>query len=208
MKKNRGFTLLISVLIASIMFSISLGISSIIRGEIFLANTGRQSQMAYYAADAGIECAIYWDTLHNDGDYDNNDASPFATSTPDNVGTGIDCGDDDFNNEFDVGERKSCVNSLDGSGSFSPCVGDSDKKAGVNNFVIRFENGSCAKVKVIKRQYYEPLDYYPPAGGDPPPDDAVIETFIRADGRSSGDANCDSTSSRVFERSIEAITYE
>ena len=62
--RTQGFTLLISVLVVSIMLGISMGIVSIIRGEIILSNTGKRSQAAFYAADAGMECAIYWDTIN------------------------------------------------------------------------------------------------------------------------------------------------
>ena len=59
-KAKRGFTLLIAVLATSIILSISLGIFDIITKEMKLASLGRESQIAFYAADAGEECAFYW----------------------------------------------------------------------------------------------------------------------------------------------------
>lgn len=58
---KRGFTLLLSVLIASVLLSLGLAIFSITIRELLLSSTGRESQFAFYAADTGIECALYFD---------------------------------------------------------------------------------------------------------------------------------------------------
>ena len=185
-----GFTLLLSVLVISMILAVSLGISSIIRGEIILSSTGRQSQLAFYAADAGLECGIYWDTLHS-----GMPQSAFATSTPDQ--NDLRCA----GATIPVGGPTSCVNSLDGSGSSAPCA-PGDKKAGVSTFTLNLANDSCAKVTVTKREFYI---YEPP---DPTPNEAGIETFIHSDGFSEGDSACESNSPRVYQRSIETTTFE
>ncbi len=207
MKYAKGFTLLMSVLVVSIMLGIGVGISVLITGEIYLSNIGRLSQVAYYAADAGVECAIYWDTLHNDGPYNSGSPSPFATSTVLNPAL-INCGPANLNSGFNVGQRNSCTNGLLGTEPFLTCTANDDKRAGRSSFNIFFENGSCAKIEVRKRNYYEPVGYNPmaPVGN---PTSAAIETFIHVDGYSEGTApNCTSSSNRVYNRSIEAIIYE
>ena len=60
-KPQRGFTLLLSVLIASILLALGLAIFNIISKEIILSSSGRESQFAFYAADTGVECALFWD---------------------------------------------------------------------------------------------------------------------------------------------------
>ncbi|MEK7121026.1 MAG: pilus assembly PilX N-terminal domain-containing protein [Patescibacteria group bacterium] len=60
-KEKRGMTLLIAVLTAGVLLSISLSIFNIAIKEIIISSTGRESQVAFYAADSGIECALYWD---------------------------------------------------------------------------------------------------------------------------------------------------
>lgn len=132
MKNARGITLLLSVLIISIVLAVSLGVSNIITTEIFLSNTGRQSQIAFYAADAGIECAAYWDTLHA-----GLSRSAFATSTP--SANTISCGGQNFS----VGGWASCIP--------TPCTSAGEKKSGFSSFTLNFSNGSCAKVSVTKR---------------------------------------------------------
>ncbi len=60
-KHNRGFTLLIAVLMGSVLLAIGYAIYNILSKEVILSSSGRDSQFAFYAADSGIECALYWD---------------------------------------------------------------------------------------------------------------------------------------------------
>lgn len=63
-QKNReqGFTVLFATLVGSLVLAIGLAILSITLKQITLASAGRQSQLAFYAADAGAECALYLDS--------------------------------------------------------------------------------------------------------------------------------------------------
>ncbi|MCW9054434.1 MAG: pilus assembly PilX N-terminal domain-containing protein [Candidatus Pacebacteria bacterium] len=56
-----GFTLLLAVLIAGILLAIGLAIFNITIKGLLLSSSGRDSQFAFYAADTGAECALYWD---------------------------------------------------------------------------------------------------------------------------------------------------
>ena len=58
-----GFTLLFSVLIASLLLAIGIAIFNITLKELLLSSSARESQFAIYAADTGIECALYWDLV-------------------------------------------------------------------------------------------------------------------------------------------------
>ncbi|MFQ5661814.1 MAG: hypothetical protein ACE5F2_00995 [Candidatus Paceibacteria bacterium] len=78
-KKNKGFALLYSVLVASVLLAIGLAIFNITIKELLLSSLGRDSQFAFYAADTGAECALYWDFK----------AGAFASSTP----SSIECAD-------------------------------------------------------------------------------------------------------------------
>ena len=67
MKNNKlkhGFTLLLSILVVSVILSVGLGIFDIMTKELKLSMMGRESQVAFYAADAGIECFFYWEIKH------------------------------------------------------------------------------------------------------------------------------------------------
>lgn len=61
LKNERGFTLFIAILTASIILAIGISILHITLKEFILASVARDSQMAFYAADGGMECALYWD---------------------------------------------------------------------------------------------------------------------------------------------------
>lgn len=63
---TRGFTILFAVLIGSLLFSLGLAIAHLSIKEIVLSAAGKQSETAFFAADTGIECALYWDLrVHN-----------------------------------------------------------------------------------------------------------------------------------------------
>ncbi len=60
-KQESGFTLLLASLIAALLLSIGLSMFTIAQKQIILSSLGRDSQYAFYAADSGAECALYWD---------------------------------------------------------------------------------------------------------------------------------------------------
>ncbi|MCA9356501.1 hypothetical protein H6790_02580 [Candidatus Nomurabacteria bacterium] len=61
--KNEGFLILFTVLIAVVVLSIVLGISSTAYKEAILSNAARNSQQAFFSADTGLECALYLDRV-------------------------------------------------------------------------------------------------------------------------------------------------
>lgn len=70
--RKKGITLFIAIVVMSILLIISFAVINIaIKGTQF-ATMGRDSQFAFYAADAGLECALYWDSKYN----------AFSTSSP------------------------------------------------------------------------------------------------------------------------------
>jgi hypothetical protein len=79
---QRGFVILFAVLVSSILLSIGLGIFSITYKELLLSSSDRDSQVAFYAADTGTECALYWDVQHPDTEESIFGLVLAATSTP------------------------------------------------------------------------------------------------------------------------------
>jgi Tfp pilus assembly protein PilX len=79
--KEKGITLFVAILITGTLLLISVAIVSLAVKEAFLSSTYRDSQYAFYAADTGAECAIYWDVNNP------NNVSAFATSTQDSMRT-------------------------------------------------------------------------------------------------------------------------
>lgn len=60
-QKNSGYTLLFAVLVASVVLGIGISILNISKKEFLIATSARDSSAAFYAADTGVECAIYAD---------------------------------------------------------------------------------------------------------------------------------------------------
>jgi hypothetical protein len=74
-KANRGFTLLIAIIFMSVMLSFGLALGSLAYKQQVLASGAIESQYAFYAADAGLECALYADQQKNLFDYVSHSAS-------------------------------------------------------------------------------------------------------------------------------------
>lgn len=65
-QQNQGFALLFSVVVISVVVITTLAVSSLVRRGLELTTIGERSMEAFYAADAGLECALYWD-IHERG---------------------------------------------------------------------------------------------------------------------------------------------
>lgn len=58
---SRGFTLFIAVIVSSLFLAIGFSLASLSVKQQIISSIGKESQFAFYAADTGIECALYWD---------------------------------------------------------------------------------------------------------------------------------------------------
>jgi len=91
-RAQKGYLILFAVVISSIVLAIGLGIMSIVNKGLILASAGRASQFAFYAADTGIECALYWDRVHSGFG-----VTVFPTSTSSSIpGSGVMCAGEDI----------------------------------------------------------------------------------------------------------------
>ena len=143
-KKNAGFTLLLATLIATLMASLGAAMFTIARKEVKLSALGRDSQFAFYAADAGAECALYWDYAYD----------VFNTGTPyKNDGTG--------HNNATMDQNGTPIVTCDGQ----PVVPSNATLGGTPNSIFNFDlkledpDGNlkkklCVKVTVEKRNTY------------------------------------------------------
>lgn len=120
---KRGFTLLMASLVAAIFLAIAISLVSITIKQIILNSTVRESERAFFAADSGIECALYWDLKGERADGSNkpvfgvgpphdiecNNNTPFTVGPP---------GQNEFIINFPTGECatvKVVKNSADGT---------------------------------------------------------------------------------------------
>ncbi len=59
--KKSGFVILFTALISTIVLAIALGIANLSFREVLLSSSARDGEFAFFAADTGAECALYWD---------------------------------------------------------------------------------------------------------------------------------------------------
>jgi len=75
-----GFTILFASLVSSLLLAVGLVIFDITYKQAVFSAVVRDSNFAIYAADSGLECALYWD-LRYTGSANYGSGSVFATST-------------------------------------------------------------------------------------------------------------------------------
>ncbi len=85
---KKGFTILYAMLVSSLLLSIGLGIYGILIKDLILSSAASNSQIAIFAADSGLECALYWD-LKGPSSGPTVGQSIFATSSDSIAYTGI-----------------------------------------------------------------------------------------------------------------------
>ncbi|MEK7503276.1 MAG: hypothetical protein AAB556_02410 [Patescibacteria group bacterium] len=101
MRNKKGITLLLAVFVSSLTLTLGMGIFTLLFGQVGFSSTARESLLAFYAADSGVECAIFWDTQNNS----------FATSTT----SSISCDGESFTVGGASGLSRFTVNFNDGS---------------------------------------------------------------------------------------------
>lgn len=122
--KKAGYVLLLSVLIAGIILAIAVSIANITLKGLILTSTSKNSQFAFYAADSGGECALYWD-INGDG---GGSVFPVSSeSTPPE--SGVECLGQDIAQEWNI---------------------ESTPTSATTEFVVTLEEGACAQVFVQK----------------------------------------------------------
>lgn len=80
--RKRGFTLVFAVLVSALILAVGISIVNIALKQVLFSGIGRESQFAYYAADAGVECALFWDFRGIEAT--SNGVEVFATSSQSN----------------------------------------------------------------------------------------------------------------------------
>jgi len=128
LKHKKGYLLLFAVVISSIVLAIGLGIFNIVNKALILASAGRSSQIAFYASDSGIECALFWDLKHV-----GLSTTVFATSTASAPPTsGVMCNNEDIASTWTISGKT--------------------ESTAKTTFNLNLSNGTCATVVVSKTE--------------------------------------------------------
>jgi hypothetical protein len=59
-RKNNGFALLITIIVVGVVLSIGLAVLDLSIKQVELSTNAKQSEIAFHASNAGLECARYW----------------------------------------------------------------------------------------------------------------------------------------------------
>ncbi|MCK6462368.1 MAG: hypothetical protein L6Q29_00910 [Candidatus Pacebacteria bacterium] len=126
-----------SLLVISIILSIGLGVSDVIIRETKISGLGRESQVAFSAADAGVECAFFWEIKH-----------PGLTQSAFNSANSVSCAGNTVNNNFSTNISNFTLN-LGNSSCVSVKV---DKASSPTQTIIesRGYNTDCGAVSPFK----------------------------------------------------------
>lgn len=141
---TRGYILLLSVLISSIILAISFGVYAISIKEIILASYLKDSAVAFGAADRAMECALYWDRSfpQNGTPY-----TIFATST-DYVAPWV---ADPLVLQSDIlCDGKQITLSAPSDTKWDVPAATLTADAGVTTFTLVYPDGTCADIQVVK----------------------------------------------------------
>jgi hypothetical protein len=84
---GKGFAMLFTVLIVTLILSIAIGISTLSLKQTILSSLAKDSQISFYEADTAVECGLYYDTVTG--------AFPVGTDGSTAPST-ITCGNKDF----------------------------------------------------------------------------------------------------------------
>lgn len=60
-RRNGGFVILFAVTLSAILLSIALGVTNIAFKEIKFGTSDKDTNVAFFAADVGAECALFYD---------------------------------------------------------------------------------------------------------------------------------------------------
>ena len=118
--ENKGIALLFSIMLSAIFISIALGVLNITTNELNFSASSKDTNNAFFAADSGIECALYNDRI---------DSTYFID--PATGGGGVESDFTCFGNPINLG------------GNFSSGFNFTVTGLGSNS-------NSCAKVEVVK----------------------------------------------------------
>lgn len=184
LKNNKGFSLLFAVFISTLVLVVGASIISVSLRQLKLSGLARDSQFAFYAANTGIECAMYWDlreSYANDPVFiSSNSQTPRDSSAPD--AGAITCARLFFIDE----DADNCDDPIDENNTW--CV-DSDAEEATSYFRLKeFQDVDyCVDVLVKKEKITIPKER--------------IKTTIEARGYNT----CDNSNPNRLERGLRVI---
>jgi len=164
----KGFTVYFAVLVASLALAIGFAIYDLVSRELALSAVATQSQYAIYAADTGVECALYWDFK---APVLNGVRSAFGTSSSASwAPSGIDCAGVDITSIPWVHSETTLLAAtttftlrLGGGTDSDPCVdvevGKNDNGTTRSTIVNAYGHNNCATTGILRVERQLQVNY-------------------------------------------------
>lgn len=108
MKNKKGIALLIAILTLSVVLAVTLTVVNVALKGYQISVSTRDSVYAIYAADSGIDCALYWDIRGYEPPPAGYGGRVFPTSTDSTsppAGSGITCSGTDMSSIWDTTQQ-------------------------------------------------------------------------------------------------------
>lgn len=185
-KNKRGVSLFVAVLVTSVALIMSLAISRIALKEVSLTQASRDSQVAFYASNSGVECGLFEDLRNQVFDPDQSEAPVLSCNGQ--------VGQIDFPfGSIEQGEDPSCVSEGPSDPEAEHIPGECWEMT-LSNFIYLNSlslEGPCFDLRVVKQEFLK--DYF----------DGLIEDeiYLTTALESRGYNTCDDVPRRV-ERAI------
>ncbi len=133
-RDQRGIAIYVAVVITSALVLVSFSVIALAIKEVGNSAASRDSQAAFYAADSGVECALYWDLKQ----------ASFATNTPATV---VSC------NNVATTPTRVVDPSGTGTSTFSFSFLPADQYCTIVDVVKSYDAGGVPKTKIESRGY-------------------------------------------------------
>ncbi|OHA26372.1 MAG: hypothetical protein A3C06_01575 [Candidatus Taylorbacteria bacterium RIFCSPHIGHO2_02_FULL_46_13] len=141
LRVSRGFTLYYAILFGSLILSVGASMLNLSLKEFLLSSALRESEYAFFAADSGTECALYWD-LHGWQSGSNTLKVFQVSSTADPT---------DVNYVAPENKNNITCDGTGGAGGVSAAVTDSGTDFAITRLTYNVNQTYCTVVEVAKR---------------------------------------------------------
>ncbi|MCL5782021.1 MAG: hypothetical protein M1459_01530 [Patescibacteria group bacterium] len=146
---NRGYTLLISVIVSSIVLSIAVFIVTAARKQAILSSVASDSTLAIYAADSAIQCAV---EAYNKGNIDPSNPNPVILCGIDKDGN-VQSKTLSYSNDRNLADTYATANGISlntsNSSSYPYAISSTDNSVNFTFPQTGVDDGTCATITVV-----------------------------------------------------------
>lgn len=152
---RKGFISLFAVLISFVILAITIGVSNVAFKENVLAFSAREGSYAFFAADTGLECALYYDSIGSFVDpvtgfllFPDIDCAENSINT--SIGSVGSSQSVDFNFDIEMAGKDRCVEVSILKNEFMPAPVSTDPDISVTRIYANGYNVDCGSISDVE----------------------------------------------------------